>query len=458
MKRTMSVALLLALLLITGSAIAKDDASKPLIDVQERTLDNGLNLLMIEDHSAPIITYQVYYRVGSRHERPGITGMAHFFEHMMFRGTKKYGPGEYDGIVKAHGGTLNANTWYDRTMYYENISSEYLELIIHLEAERQANLNITEETFKPEQQVITEERRLRVDNDLFGSARELLSTHLFTASNYHWPVIGWMSDIQNYRLEDLKWFYKTYYAPNNATIVLTGDFDPDEAYELVKKYYGNMEAQEQPWESLSADVPQRGEKRLSFRRPAQLPFLLAGYHIPAASHPDFPALEVAQKILASGESSRIYRSCVYDSQVARFAGGFLYELYHPGIFSFYIGVNQGRGMDEAEELLFATVDSLAATPPTEREIQKAKNQLEADFYSSLQTNSGKGTVIGEAVVTYKDGYKEVLQKLDKWNAVTAEDVQRVIKTYLVPSNRTTVIVEPDFELVPVDVSMGGDEQ
>jgi len=457
MKQRLSVVIFLSVMLLAGLASAKEKSGKPLIDIQERTLDNGLTLLMIEDHTAPLISYQVYYQVGSRHERPGLTGMAHFFEHMMFRGSNKYGPEEHNDIVKAHGGTLNASTWYDRTNYYENISSEYLELVIHLEAERQANLNITEETFHPEQQVITEERRMRVDNDLFGSAQELLTTHLFVASNYHWPVIGWMNDIQNYRLEDLKWFYQTYYAPNNATVVISGDFNPDEAFALVQKYYGKMQPQEQPWEPSTVDTPQRGEKRLKFHRQAQLPFLFAGYNIPHASHPDFAALEVAQKILASGESSRIYRSCVYDSQVARFAGGYLYELYNPGIFLFYIGVNQGRDMDEAEEILFATVDSLAATPPTETELQKAKNKLESEFYSRLQSNAGRANLVGEAVVTYRDGYHGLLSKLDKWNAVTVEDVQRVVRTYLQESNRTMVIVVPDAGFQPVDVSMGGEQ-
>jgi len=453
MKRLMSVGLLAALAFLwIGNAAAKEMPSSDLLNVQERTLDNGLQVLMIEDHSAPIISYQVYYHVGSRNERPGITGMAHFFEHMMFRGSKKYGPEEHNDIVKAHGGSLNASTWYDRTMYYENISSEYLELIIQLEAEREANLNITEDTFKPEQQVITEERRMRVDNDLFGSAMEQLTTTVWKSSTYHWPVIGWMSDIQNYRLQDLKWFYKTYYAPNNATVVLAGDFDPDHAMELIEKYYGKIPAQDQPYEAKTVEEPQKGERRVYFHRPAALPFLLAGYHVPAASDSDYAAIEVAQKILSAGESSRIYKHCIYDTQIARFAGGSLWQLHNPGIFFAYIGVNAGQEMDDAEEALFSTIEGMADNPPTDRELQKAKNQLEADFYFGLQRVSGKASTVGEAVVTYKDGYKGLFDRLDQYKQVTVEDVQRVVRKYFRPLNRTTVIVVPDNDVDPVDFS------
>ncbi len=450
MKRTLAL-VLLALLLLASASFASDTAD--LINVQEHMLDNGMRLLMIEDHSAPIISYMVYYNVGSRNERPGITGMAHMFEHMMFRGSTKYGPEEHANIVKAHGGGLNANTSYDRTAYFENISAEHLELVIHLEAERQANLDISEESFLPEQLVVTEERRQRVDNSLYGSALEELWTNAYRAHPYNWPVIGWMSDVQNYRMDDLQWFHKTYYAPNNATAILVGDFDPDEAIALVEKYHGPIPPQPLPVEAQTQEPPQRGERRIEFRRPAQLPFLFAAYHTPEASHEDIPALRVVEKILSDGESSRLYKKCVYEEQVARFAGGSLYELAQPGLFMVYIGVNAGRELDEAEEILFSTIEEMGTSPVTDMELQKAKNQLEADFYFNLQTNYGKASSIGEACMLYDGDYDMAMRQFEATRSVTAEDVQRVVAKYFRAVNRTTLILVPDSETEPVDLSM-----
>lgn len=451
MKHLLAI-LLPALLLTASTGFSADTNLEEMLPVQEHTLDNGMRLLMIEDHSAPIISYMVYYKVGSRYERPGITGMAHMFEHMMFRGSKKYGPEEHSDIVKAHGGSLNASTSYDRTAYFENISAEHLELVMHLEAERQANLDISEETFLPERDVIAEERRQRIDNSLFGSASEELMTNVYRAHPYNWPIIGWMSDIQNYRLEDLKWFHKTYYAPNNAVAVLVGDFDPDHAIELFEKYHGPIPPQPVPTEAQTSEPPQQGERRIKFHRPAQLPFLFAGYHVPAAGHPDFPALEVTQKILSDGESSRIYKKAVYEDQVARFAGGVLYDLHDPGLFFTYIGVNVGRDLEEAEQTLFSVIDSLAVNGPSERELQKAKNQIEADLIFGLQTNQGKARYIGESEMKYVNGYKQAFEQVERARLVTADDVKRVISKYFVPLNRTTLILVPDNEAKPVDVN------
>ncbi|MCB2212248.1 insulinase family protein [bacterium] len=450
MKRILTP-VLMALLLVASASFASDDIMD-LFDVQEHVLDNGMRLLMIEDHSAPIISYMVYYDVGSRNERPGITGMAHMFEHMMFRGSTKYGPEEHANIVKANGGSLNANTWYDRTAYFENISAEHLELVIHLEAERQANLTINEDTFLPEQQVISEERRQRVDNSLYGSAVEELMTNVFRAHPYNWPVIGWMSDIQNYRIEDLQWFHKTYYAPNNAVAIVAGDFDPDEAIELVEKYHGPIPSQPLPVMAKTQEPPQRGERRIEFHRPAQLPFLFAAYHTPAASHTDIPALRVVEKILSDGESSRLYKKCVYEEQVARFAGGSLYELADPGLFMTYIGVNAGRDLEEAEGVLFGTIEDMAVNPVSDTELQKAKNQLEADFYSMLQTNYGKASSLGEACMLYDGDWEMGLRQFEATKNVTADDVMRVVGKYFRPINRTTVILVPDNEVDPVDFS------
>ncbi len=456
----------LAVLLIAGLCRAQEAPEAPepiklnpeLLDVREHTLDNGLRVLMLEDRSTPIVSYKVFYHVGSKDEQPGMTGMAHMFEHMMFRGSKKYGPEEHSNLVKRHGGYCNANTSWDRTQYYENIPSDQLELVVHLEAERSVNLLLNEETFGPEHTVVQEERLMRVDNDLFGSAFEQLICNSYLAHPYSWPVIGWMSDIKSYDLERMERFYRTFYAPNNTTIVLAGDFDSDKAVKLIESYYGKLEAQPQPPQVITREPPQRGERRISYHRPAQLPILLASYHIPATTHKDMAALEIAQKILSDGQSSRIYKYCVYEQQIAPFAGGQMIALKDPGLFITYIGVIPGREIEEAEAALFGVIDSLAANGPTEYEMQKARNQLEADFVFSLQTVSGKAGQIGETVITNDGDWRAFTERLEEYAEVTAEDVRRVVAKYLSPLNRTVVTVVPDNEAEPVDVSqMGGEE-
>jgi len=461
MKRS-SLGVFLVLMLLVSLSTAKEAPKDDLFNVQEHTLENGMRLLMMEDHSAPLITYQIFYHVGSRNERPGITGMAHQFEHLMFLGSKKYGPTDYTDIIKSHGGVLNAGTWYDRTAYYEIISSDNLELAIHMEAERQANLKLEMEPFLNENLVIQEERRQRVDNSLFGQAREELMTNSFRAHPYNWPVIGWMSDIQNYRMEDLKWFYKTFYAPNNATIILAGDFDPDEAIALVEKYHGPIPSQELPPDVVTVEPPQMGERRVELRRPAQLPFLFASYHVPEATHPDMPAIELAANILSAGESSRIYNECVYESQVARFAGGYVLGLKDlglrdPGLFVTYIGVNSGKTMEEAEASLFSVIDKLAEEGPTERELQKVKNILEADFYFGNQTVASKASTLGDFIIQFKGDYSKINTMVDEYRKVTVEDVQRVVKKYMRPINRTVLTVVPDNNADPVDFAAEGGE-
>ncbi|MDP8207818.1 MAG: pitrilysin family protein [Candidatus Electryonea clarkiae] len=443
------------------TAFAAEETPAPILNpdilnVQEYSLENGLQVLMLEDHSAPVITYMVYYRVGSRNEEVSKTGIAHFFEHMMFNGSKKYAREEHAHIVQANGGSLNANTWYDRTAYYENIAADKLELVVHLEAERQANLAIVDSVANKERGAVTEERRMRVDNSIMGEAFEEVFTNAFRAHPYSWPVIGWMSDIEGWEIEDLRKFHKTWYAPNNATVILAGDFDPEEAKLLIDKYYSKIPSQPVPPDVRTVEPPQKGERRIKLHRIAQLPFLLTAYHVPEASHDDMAALEVLQKILSDGKSSRIYKRCIYDDQVAAFAGGFLFDLKDPGIFLAYIGVNPGVEMEVAEKALFEEIEGIPDNPPTERELQKAKNQLEADYIFGLQTVNGKASAIGESVILYDGDYNAFLEKPAKYRAVTIEDVQRVAKAYFHDRNRTVLIVVPEIPDMGM-MQMGGGE-
>jgi len=432
-----------ALLAFAGSKPGQNIFSDPdALGIREHTLPNGLRVLTWEDHSAPVISYQVWYNVGSINERPGITGISHIFEHMMFKGSKKYGPEEHASIVQANGGRLNAFTANDMTVYYENIASDKLELVISLEAERQANLAITADNLTSEREVVKEERRLRTDNSIFGDVVEQLMANAFIAHPYMWPVVGWMSDLNAITLEDCQEYHRIHYAPNNTTIVLVGDFKTEEACRLIEKYYGAIPAQQAPPPVATVEPPQRGERKVYLHRQAQLPMLFAGYHIPQAGHEDMPALQVAAKILSDGESSRIYQKMVYEDQIALRAGGAADEAKFPSLFYAYCGMSIGHDIEEGEQELFEIIEGLAQNPPTPAELQKAKNQLEADFIFSLQTNSNKASSLGNCQIVEGD-WRAMFRKPEKYQAVTAEKVAEVAARYFTPNNRTTVILIPE---------------
>ncbi|RJP73687.1 MAG: insulinase family protein [Candidatus Zixiibacteriota bacterium] len=444
--------LILALALLLGmTAGVRADEPKtqggpiiPATGVSEHILPNGLRILAWEDHSAPVVSYQVWFNVGSRNERPGITGISHLFEHMMFKGSKKYGPEEHANIVQAQGGRLNAFTSNDMTVYYENIASDKLELVVAMEAERQANLAITAENLASEREVVKEERRMRTDNNVFGDVVEQLMANAYTAHPYQWPIVGWMSDLNAITLEDCREYHRIHYAPNNATVVIVGDFKTEDAVKTVEKYYGAIPAQEPPPEVATVEPPQRGERRVYLHRRAQLPMLFGGYHIPEMAHEDMPALAVAQKILSDGESSRIYRKMVYEDQIALYAGGAADEAKDPSLFYAYCGMAIGHDIEAGEKALFGIIEGMAQNPPTPEELQKAKNQLEADFILAMQTNSRKANNLG-MYQTVAGDWRLLFEIPSKYQAVTAEKVAEVVGKYFVPTNRTTVILIPENE-------------
>jgi predicted Zn-dependent peptidase len=361
---------------------------------------------------------------------------------MMFKGSKKYGPEEHANIVQANGGRLNAYTANDQTVYFENIASDKLELVISLEAERQANLAITADNLKSEREVVKEERRLRTDNSIFGDVIEQLMANAFIAHPYQWPVVGWMSDLDAITLEDCQEYHRIHYAPNNATIALVGDVKTEEALALIEKYYGHLPRQETPPPVTTVEPPQRGERKVFLHRQAQLPMLFAGYHIPSVAHEDLPALKIATKILSDGESSRIYRKMVYEDQIALYAGGSADEAKNPSLFYAYCGMNIGQEIEKGEAALFELIEGLALNPPTTEELQKAKNQLEADYVFSMQSNSSKASKLG-FYQTIVGNWRELFKEPQEYQAVTAEKVAEVAAKYFTPNNRTTVVLVPD---------------
>lgn len=410
-------------------------------NVEQHSLKNGLQILTLEDHSAPVVTYQMWIHTGSRNERPGITGISHLFEHMMFKGSKKFGPEEHSDIIQRNGGNLNAFTSEDVTVYFENIVPDKLELVISMEAERLANLNLTDSTLASEREVVKEERRYRVEDDNFGNVYELLRGMSYLAHPYKWMVVGWMSDLDSLTLEDCKNYYRINYAPNNVTIAVVGDFNTKETVGLIEKYYGKIPAQEPPPPVTTVEPKQMGERTAYLKRQAQLPMLMAGYHIPELTHNDIYALQVLQKIMSSGQSSRLYKKLVYEEQAALYAGGDMMDLENPGLFYLYLGMNPGYDMDEGKKMLFAEVDKFANEPVSDKELQKAKNQLEADLIMGMQSNMGKGMRIGDYQVRAGD-FRLFFGSAEKYQAVTKEDIMRVAKEYLTEDNRTTVVLIP----------------
>ncbi len=430
-----------------AAAMAGETPTRNFLDptalgIEEHFLANGMRVLTWEDHSAPVVTLQVAYHVGSVNERPGITGISHLFEHMMFKGSRKFGPEEHANIVQANGGRLNAFTTNDMTLYYENIAADKLELIISLEAEREANLAITAENLASEREVVKEERRMRTDNNTFGDVIEQLMTNAYVAHPYTWPVVGWMSDLDAITLHDCQEYHRIHYAPNNATAVIVGDFNTLEAIKLMERYFGRIPKQEPPPPVPTVEPAQRGERIIYLHRRAQLPMLFAGYHIPAIATADMPALVMASKILSDGESSRIYQKMVYQDQLALYAGGSADENQFPGLFNAYCGMNIGKDIEEGKKVLFSLIEGLAQNPPTPEELQKAKNQVEADFLLGLQSNMRKGLQLA-SYQTLANDWRLMFKEPEQYQAVTSEKVAEVAARYFKPENRTTVILIPE---------------
>jgi predicted Zn-dependent peptidase len=428
----------LALLLFSSNGFG-GDVSFP---VGKHVLDNGLTVLTVEDHSTPAISYQVWYHVGSKNERPGLTGISHFLEHLMFKGSANVGPEEHSKIIQANGGVDNAWTSFDNTTYFENLPSDKLDLAAFLESDRQRSLSISPESFASEKEVVKEERRWRTDNDLYGAMFEQLQNLFWVAHPYHWEIIGFMSDIEAIKLEDVREHYRLHYAPNNTVVVISGDFETEEALKTIRKYYSDISAQPAPPPVTTVEPEQIGERRADVHKIAQLPSFIVGYHVPEAGHPDTYPLQVAAKILFDGQSSRVYQRLVYQDQMATFVDGGVWALEHNGMFYVLGGIQSGHTTEEAEKALYQEIEKTQSELVPDKELEKAKNQLEADFIFDLESNSDKGEWVGYYETVLGD-YHKMFEEPARYQAVTAEDVMRVCNQYLSKKNRTVVTLIPE---------------
>ena len=407
----------------------------PKLQYQRLVLPNGMVVILHQDKSTPIVHVELWYHVGSKNEKAGRTGFAHFFEHMMFKGSRNVEPEQHTSIVASVGGQANAYTNEDTTVFWQTLPSHYLPLALWLEADRMATLRVEDEAFRREREVVKEERRMRIENPPYGLLNELITFHAFDVHPYKHPVIGSMNDLNAATIDDVRDFYKTYYVPDNATLMIVGDFEVDTVTSLVNQYFGRVPKASTP---VSRDIPQEPqhtkEKRVTLEQPWPLPAVVVTYHVPYNGHPDSYPMFVMSKTLSDGQTSRIYRKLVYETGLALTAFGSSSFLEQPGIFSAVALVNPGKSPDQVEKELIAQFDRLKTEGITERELQRAKNQFARDYIVSRLSIKEKASQLGHAEVIQKDmasadGEFETFQK------VTLEDIRRVARKYFVPEGR-----------------------
>ena len=406
------------------------------------TLDNGLKVIVQEDHGIPNVAMYLFYRIGSRNERPGTTGLSHFFEHMMFNGAKKYGFGQFDKQMDDHGGHNNAYTTSDDTVYTDWFPSPALELMFDMESDRMRDLAFDPKVIESERGVVYSERRLSVDNSNQGALRELAVATAFLAHPYHWPVVGWPTDIEAWTMDDLKAHFRMGYAPNNCVLVLVGDVRFDNVMELARKYMGPIPRQAPPPEIRTKEPEQRGERRVTLSKPAQLPILMVLYHVPETKSADTPALDLLALLLSNGQSSRLYRRLVDTDQSAINVGCGAGNSLDPSTFNFLVQVRSGVDPAAAEKALYEELDRLAAAEAPAAELQKAKNQFLATHYRQLKTIEGRANLLGSYEL-FHGGYQKLFTAPDEIEAVKAADVQRVVRKYFTARNRTVATLVPE---------------
>jgi predicted Zn-dependent peptidase len=422
-------------------ALKGDGPKLQLPPIEEATLSNGLQVRLSVNGQAPVASVYTFFRVGSRNERPGITGISHLFEHMMFNGAKKYGPKQFDRILESRGGRSNAYTSNDLTVYHEDFASEALEQVFDLEADRMASLQINEPMLESEREVVKEERRLRVENEILGILDEELASLVWKAHPYRWPVIGWMGDIQNITKKDCDEFFQRFYAPNNTILYVVGDFNPDQALRWIEHYYQPIPRGPGIAPVQNSEPEQRGERRAWVSHPAQAPSLMIGYRAPAALSDDTLVLDVVQYLLSVGDGSRLVRELVYKHPLAVSISMDWTWRIDPGVLVFYVELHPGSDSERVERLLYAQLERLAESGPTPRELAKARNNLWAHQLRELATNSGRAHALGsyEALL---GSWREGLALAERYQAVTARQVRMAAARYFAPSRRSVVTLEP----------------
>lgn len=418
-----------------GAAFIKEN-------IKEHRLDNGLKILLFEDHSIPNIAYYTFFRVGSRNERPGLTGATHFIEHMMFNGTAKAGPGELDRQMEFQGGANNAYTGEDLTAYTDWFPSAALEDMMILEADRMQGLAFDPKVFESERGVVASERRLSVDNNNESLLDETTRAAAILAHPYHWGVIGWMSDILNWRRDEVMAYYRSFYAPNNAVLVVVGDFNAEKTLGLIKKYYGPIPASPPPPSVITTEPEQLGPRRVVLQKPAQSPSFLMVYHAPACMHEDYPAMRILDIALLRGESSRLYRRLVSETQLAISVSGGIDTSIDPLLFYFRVEPRQNASLDRIEKAIEEELDSIVRQGISAAELQKAMNSLRTQFYAPLEKIAGKANSLGIAEIYY-GGYENLFTWIKRFESATLESIPKIAGKYFLAKQKTVGVLLPE---------------
>jgi len=426
--------------LLTLSALicASPSAFAQRIQFEEYDLKNGLHVILHEDHSTPIVAVTVLYHVGSKNENVGRTGMAHFFEHLLFEGSENIGRGEYAKYVENAGGGLNANTSMDRTFYYELLPSNQLSLGLWLESERMLHAKVERTGIETQREVVKEEKRQRYDNQPYGSLLPETMAHAFKVHPYAWTPIGSMEDLNAAKDEDFMDFYKTFYVPNNAVLSIAGDFDKAETKKLIEQYFSDIPrgTREIPRPTVKEPI-NSGEVRDVIKGKDQLPMVLQAYHIPAQGTKDFYAVDMLNKLLSQGGSSRLNRAVVEEKQLGLFCGAFTFNLEDPGLTLAFGLANMGVTPEQLEEAMNLEFERVKTEMITELEFQKLKNQVENDFVTANSSMAG----IAESLANYHTYYGNadlINTEIERYLAVTKKDMLDAAKKYYIPENRITL--------------------
>ncbi|MGA2810720.1 MAG: pitrilysin family protein [Candidatus Acidiferrum sp.] len=433
------VALCSCVLLVAGVPARAQETPFP---VATKTLKNGMKVLVQSDHSIPNVALYIFYRIGSRNEHPGTTGLSHFFEHMMFNGAKKYGPGDLDKVMEAHGGSNNAYTSRDVTVYQDWFPRSTMPLIFDIEGDRIENLSFDPAKIKSEREVVASERRLSVDNENGGVLDEQLWATAFIAHTYQWPVVGWMSDIEHWTMDDLKHHFAMGYSPSNATMVVVGDVSSEEVFKLCEQYIEPIPAHAPPPAVTTLEPEQLGERRLLVHKPSELPLLMIGYHVPQTNSPDFYALNILRTVLFQGESSRMYQRLVDHDQIALDVESESEPAFDPTLAIILAQPKQGIDPAVCEKAIYAELDRTKSALIAEEELEKAKNIRLMEFYQQMRTINGRANTIGTYEVFFGD-YGKLFDAAKNYAAVTREDVERVAKAYFGANNRTVATLLPE---------------